>query len=93
MEYYHLVKVLDMKKMCVFCGVSTITRPCRVTRISACRKYVQLLLGIGFGGVEDCSIHEQSGVMRLTEIGGSARLSEDSVGSRLGFDGDCDEAG
>lgn len=34
--------------------------------MSLSRKYVQLLFGFGFGGVEDCPIHEQSRV-RLTE--------------------------
>lgn len=38
--------------------------------MSACRKYVQLLLGFGFGGVKICPIHEQSR-LRLTKNVGS----------------------
>lgn len=73
---YHLVKIFDMKKTLGFDGVLTITRPCRTTRVSACRNYVQLLLGVGFGGVKDCSIHEQSGEVCLTKTLGLVRFDE-----------------
>ena len=49
-----------MKKALVG-GVSTIGGSGDTTTRSFCRKYVQLLFELGFGGGKDCPIHEQSG--------------------------------
>jgi len=46
--------------------------------MSACRKYVQLLLGFGF--VEVCPIHEQSGVYALDRVGEVQQVQRQTVG-------------
>lgn len=55
--------------------------------MSACRKYVQLLLGFGFGGVEVCPIHEQSGecVRSIEYVFFQVVQSKTAGGKRLGY--------